>query len=195
MTTELKRTRIDSTLNEPRVIVYVTPRPLDCMTQNYMPPEDDCARIRDLWAANVTPQLNAAGAPSAGDVRSCCGYVLIEGEAGEEIEAPLHRPQFLVRCSAYPATGVQGARILILHWYPIPLTDAELDAMAPLWSAFYGLTPPDIYTLPSEYEYLVERGVLGAGKQPTCSTESFDPVGTEPKGPLPPSSVPFLAPE
>lgn len=161
-----------TTLNEPRVIVYVTPRPLSCMTQHYMPPEADCARIRDLWAQNVNPQLNATVQPSPRDIRSCTGYVLLEGSQGQEIGAPERRPQFLIKCSRYPEAGAEDTRVLILHWYPQPLTEEELDAMLPLWSAFYGLTPENVYTLPDSFHYLVATGVLGT-TTPIVSEEEF----------------------
>lgn len=184
----LKRARVDeaaATPNEPRLIVYVTPRPLSCMTQNYMPPEEDCARIRDLWALNVMPQINASAQPSLADIRSTCGYVLIQGP-----HAP-HALTELVKTTTYePREGDE--RIVLLHWYPVPLTNAELDAMMPLWAEFYssdkfefdGFTVAGMpYSLPPDYAYLVERGALGRGTPQAVSKEVFEPVGSLPEEP------------
>jgi len=166
----LKRARVDesissTTANEPRIIVYVTPRPLTCMTQNYMPPEEDCALIRKLWAHNVNPQLNGSAQPTMADVKSCVGYVLVEGS-------------HLIDCQDYTA---DLGRVTLLHWYASPVSRVELEVMHPLWAAFYGLGLQE-YTLPTDYNYLVERGMLGRGTTPPqVSKEVFEPVGILPE--------------
>ena len=141
--------------NYPRFIVYVDPRPLDCMDKHYTPPQHQCDFIRHLHDAGFFPTINSVGQPRPEDITNTSGLLLLYDEGR------------LIRTDEW-----RGEKVLCLQWYNTPLTKDELITVRNYCAPFYGLGQHKSFVSVKEKALLDQKCMV---PPPVCELKGASP--------------------
>lgn len=130
-------------MNHPRFIVFVDPRPLECMDRFYKPPQEQCDFIKHLLDHDFQPQINSTHQLSVKEIREMCGLVY------------LAESKSLLRTDQY-----EGGKVLCLQWYNERISTYDLETVRQFCMPFYGLGKHKSYFSRREQELLDEGCLL-----------------------------------
>lgn len=131
-------------MNPPRIKIFTDPRPIDCLTRYYSPPQHQSDLIGYLLKHQYYPMVEGQKLPKIEDIRHYTGFIVLD------------RPRVLINVKDY----VDG-KILASHTYLTEINDEQVKITIEFFSELYGVPKSQkVQMYGDDYASLKEQGCL-----------------------------------